>query len=438
MFSCTSIGCKWDAWVNYSQCKAQARVNYVNCLRNKTANFISLHNSAKAGADAELKPVLELQDRYQNPVIEATVWKNNKLASATYNKYGFIGSNVYSLKSQIIPLNVLSATFTASAGTNTVITKDSRYTDEANIKYDNGNVVEVTGKDGIITSYIWGYNQQYPVAKIVGKTIADALAQSGIIVSVVNNPATTDAAMRTELNKLRTMTGCFVTTYTYKLITGISSETDPNGKTIYYEYDAMNRLSIVKDQDGNTVRKICYTFNGQVENCSGQTYYNTVLSQVFTRNNCPLGNTGGSVTYTVPANTFSSIISQADAQAKAQNDINTNGQNYANANGTCTVTGTSITIQSNNYVAASGFTAVYTNTATSQQYSFTIPATAGLQNIGSLLPGTYNLTISKPGNTFVWIFGSGCNGSSVSGTSAAFFNISVSATNCNTILVDGF
>jgi hypothetical protein len=385
--TCTNSGscnCKFPVYQQYRYDWSVARINYITCrgtnFNNTTNAFKTAHDAAKGTADANLKPVLELQDKFINVPIEVTEWKAGKLAKASFNKYDYVtnpAGNVYPSKLQYVNLQSLSAAFTPAVVSGTGLTKDSRYLDESVIKFDNGNPVEVTGKDGIITSYIWGYNQQYPVAKIVGKTIADALVQSGIIVSVVNNPATTDAAMRTELNKLRTMTGCFVTTYTYKLITGISSETDPNGKTIYYEYDAMNRLSIVKDQDGNTIRKICYTFNGQVENCT---------------------NAAPPPPPPPPG---------------------------------------SITIQSNNFVAASGFTAVYTNTSTSQQYSFTIPATAGLQNIGSLLPGTYNLTISKPGNTFVWIFGSGCNGSSVSGTSATFFNISVSATNCNTILVDG-
>ena len=46
------------------------------------------------------------------------------------------------------------------------------------------------------------------------------------------------------------------------------------------------------------------------------------------------------MTYTVPANTYSSIISQADANQQALNDIAANAQTYANlpANQSCTVT----------------------------------------------------------------------------------------------------
>ena len=55
----------------------------------------------------------------------------------------------------------------------------------------------------------------------------------------------------------------------------------------------------------------------------------------FTRNNCGVGSTGTTVRYTVPAKRYSSLISVADANAKAVADVNANGQANANAGGTC-------------------------------------------------------------------------------------------------------
>lgn len=67
------------------------------------------------------------------------------------------------------------------------------------------------------------------------------------------------------------------------------------------------------------------------------TFYNTAKSGIFVKNNCAAGTAGSSVTYTIPANTPSctSTVSQADADAKAQNLVNSGGQAYANANGQC-------------------------------------------------------------------------------------------------------
>lgn len=65
-------------------------------------------------------------------------------------------------------------------------------------------------------------------------------------------------------------------------------------------------------------------------------YWTATRSGTFTRNNCSAGYTASSVTYT---KTYTSYISQANANSLASSDgsFNTEGQAYANANGTCTL-----------------------------------------------------------------------------------------------------
>ncbi len=60
-------------------------------------------------------------------------------------------------------------------------------------------------------------------------------------------------------------------------------------------------------------------------------YYNAVQSQAFTSTGCAEGLIGGSVTYTVPARTYTSTISQADADQQALAEVTANGQAYANS-----------------------------------------------------------------------------------------------------------
>lgn len=62
-------------------------------------------------------------------------------------------------------------------------------------------------------------------------------------------------------------TDAYMTSYTYDPVKGITSITDPNGRSIYYEYDVFNRLHLVRDQDKNIIRKICYNYAGQPEQC---------------------------------------------------------------------------------------------------------------------------------------------------------------------------
>ncbi|GAB2865913.1 DUF5977 domain-containing protein [Hymenobacter ruber] len=65
------------------------------------------------------------------------------------------------------------------------------------------------------------------------------------------------------------------------------------------------------------------------------TYYSAAVSGTAPRNDCPSGQTGTEVLYTVPAGQFSSRLSQADANDQATAFYNDNRQAYANAQGSC-------------------------------------------------------------------------------------------------------
>ncbi|OQP67841.1 hypothetical protein A4R26_32585 [Niastella populi] len=148
-------------------------------------------------------------------------------------------------------------------------------TEAAINEYDiKGNILQVTGKDGVVTAYVWGYDQKYPVAKIIGSSYADAISQSGVDLAIVNNATLSDATIRAELHKLRTLANCFVSTYTYKPMTGMTSETDPDGRTIYYEYDLFGRLSLTRDKDNNILKKYAYDYQGQCTTCGAMSSAN--------------------------------------------------------------------------------------------------------------------------------------------------------------------
>ena len=113
-------------------------------------SFKSAHDNAKAGADPELKPVLELQDKYINAAIETTTWTNGQLLVADYTKYEYAtnpAGNVYPAKQQAVKLLIPSATFTGASSSNTSISKDSRYLEEASIKFNAGTISELSKKD---------------------------------------------------------------------------------------------------------------------------------------------------------------------------------------------------------------------------------------------------------------------------------------------------
>jgi len=60
-------------------------------------------------------------------------------------------------------------------------------------------------------------------------------------------------------------------------------------------------------------------------------YYNTAKSETDSTTSCDPGYKGGMVTYTVPASTYSSIVSQADADQQALDDVAANALAYVNS-----------------------------------------------------------------------------------------------------------
>ncbi len=223
-----------------------------------------------------------------------------------------------------------------------------------------------------------------------------------------------------------------MTTFTYSPLVGMTSQCDLNNRITYYQYDALGRLALVSDQDKNIIKKICYNYYGQPAACDYTVVWNTSQSQTFTRNNCTAGYIAGTATYTVPANTYYSNT-QTAANNLALADITANGQNYANANATCTVP-PSVTINYNNVAGVSLFYAVYTNTATLAVTSFPVPS-SGTGTLGTVPQGNYNITISKSGNGTNYFFGVCPTGGIYAQPSASFSNISVSSSGCNTVKI---
>lgn len=152
-----------------------------------------------------------------------------------------------------------------------------------------------------------------------------------------------------------------VTTYTYILPAGVSTIADPKGVITYYKYDESNRLWFVRDQDLNVLQRYCYNYKGQQIDCSKTIYFNISKSETYVKNNCATGGVGSSVTYTVAAGAYTSTISQADVDTKAQVDVTTNGITYANTNGICTFSSAakSGTYIRNNCTGAMGSSVLY-------------------------------------------------------------------------------
>lgn len=232
-------------------------------------------------------------------------------------------------------------------------------------KYDNkGNLLQYRSKDNIPVTIIWGYRQSKPIAKIEGANYSQIMQVFGLnandnnaylnldIVkkSDLHFGSTTEAELLSKLKDFGSkseLKDFNISTYTHAPLVGVKSMTSPSGLRDSYSYDSANRLEKITNNEDKIVKEYKYNY-------APTSYYSSEKSQVFTRNNCGSSATGGTYTYIVPAYQYSSIISPADADQKALNDINTNGQNQANINGTCTTISCGLSFNSSIGISGGG------------------------------------------------------------------------------------
>ncbi|MDF2191498.1 hypothetical protein [Paraflavitalea sp. CAU 1676] len=336
--ACSTIGCRYLAWINNILCRARARQAYISKRRNAFTNPASAYETciqnAKNAADVNLQPILQLQQQAAILPIENVTWKNNSLLDATYFSYDYMTSPVgqpYLAKGRKINLATPSSTFNqaVTAPNRTSIVMDSRYEDDASLKHAAGNLVQVTLKDGVSNSYVWDYQNTLPVAKVsnaapdqiaytsfetnsyggwtlnsgsvsvpggftgtksVSGGINKTVQAGNYLVAVwcigdvyVNGQLQTQAPVKTlgtwkcfeaNLNNVTSVNvsgslidevrlhpqGALMTTFSHMPLVGIVAQVEPDNEVTRYEYDALGRLRMIRNEDQQIVKQIDYQF----------------------------------------------------------------------------------------------------------------------------------------------------------------------------------
>lgn len=111
-----------------------------------------------------------------------------------------------------------------------------------------------------------------------------------------------------------------------------------SGSLETFKVPAGSYSSTISQADADAIAQSFVDNNGQnyADTTGTCTFGNSVKSKTANKNDCGTGKYGSPVTYTVATGTYTSSISKADADSKAQADVNSNYQTYANTNGVCT------------------------------------------------------------------------------------------------------
>ena len=112
------------------------------------------------------------------------------------------------------------------------------------------------------------------------------------------------------------------------------------GSMVEYVVEAGRFSSSVSKEDANQKALDALEAEGpgyanEHGTCETNLWYNVEKSKVFYKNDCEDGFIGAPYTYTVEAGKYTSDVSQEDADQKALDDIEKNGQDQANLNGEC-------------------------------------------------------------------------------------------------------
>ncbi|MDR6569840.1 hypothetical protein [Chitinophaga ginsengisegetis] len=179
-------------------------------------------------------------------LVEKEEYENNMLVQKAHYEYSIWGSTKYLVALKKFKLKLGSAP------------SEDRF---EIIDYDKfGNILEQSNSNNIHEVYLWGYNDLYPVAKVLNSSYP--VVKSLINPTITQNPVS-DIVLQTELDKLRnstTLSNSFINTYSYVPLLGLSGTKDEAGRNTYYEYDGFGRLKLIKDQNGKILKLIDYQY----------------------------------------------------------------------------------------------------------------------------------------------------------------------------------
>ena len=244
-----------------TETKSQYDYNPLNYQINKTKTIISQGGVQDTYEEEIFYPVGSYPITEFTAVQQAAIAKMESFNMISFPIYSISKKNTTVLgKTQYIykefsPDQVLVEKVKVAKGDTPLVDRVDYY------KYDQlGNVLEVSQTNGPKSSFVWSYNNMYPVAKITNASFSEiAIALNMSDTELMNFDQT---ALSTLDNLSNSLPNALVTIFSYNPLVGVLSSIDPRGYQMTYHYDDFNRLQFVKDEEGNLVSENQYNYKG--------------------------------------------------------------------------------------------------------------------------------------------------------------------------------
>jgi hypothetical protein len=231
---------------------------YLDCNASYSSCFSNCNNISDPQAQADCRNACQTQVNYcQNSTSLKAInlLRNRNQINAPVETYNIVQngttSTVVSSKVNVFQIDGASGTFVTLKevwGTSQRIDNSSfsysRLGSDGKLQFDsrmrklktfntydqqNANLLTKTNHDGVVQSYQWGYNN------------------NSLITSVTTNPSN----------------GNIHESYTYLPLVGKTSTTDVNGVASTTVYDVYNRVSMIKDSQGNIRKRYKYNYRNE-------------------------------------------------------------------------------------------------------------------------------------------------------------------------------
>lgn len=234
-------------------------------LKNLLPNKITMQSSAGKTIEKQITYPCDIADNgiYKGMTddnmteypVEEREYVDGKLIKGELNTFN---TSYLPYEKYLVETNSPLSSFNAFDGT-----INSNYYSLPEIRYNvygnQGRINEILLKDGTPVTYLWSYNNEYPIAEIKNASFDDVSnALHGTTPDELSSSSNPDMS---KVNALRAdLPNAQVTTYTYKPLIGIWTATDPRGITTTYNYDDFNRLMNIKDLNGKTLKSFDYHY----------------------------------------------------------------------------------------------------------------------------------------------------------------------------------